>query len=133
MTTSIQIKTSSIYTNNSLPSLGTLGNSNRSTYRLLIESRLSCSLRRTFPNPLLTPLDFRWATGCACLHPSNDRRFAPSRLPYYIPSSHILLFRSRNYPSRQWFPTSLKSTIDTIVRLSPNMSNHLSYYYSLTT
>jgi hypothetical protein len=41
-TTSIQNKTSSIYTNNSLPSLRTLGNSNRSTYRSLIESRLSC-------------------------------------------------------------------------------------------
>jgi hypothetical protein len=32
-------------------------------------------------------------------------------------------------PSRQWFLTSLKSTIDTVVRLSPNMNNQLSYYY----
>ena len=123
----------------SLPSLGTLGNSNRFKYRSLIASRLSCRLRRTFPNPSLTPLDFRWATGCACLRPSKaDRRFAHDlettgaslrRGFHIIFFHHLLLFRSRNYRSRQWFPACLKSIIDTVVRLSPNMSNPLSYYW----
>jgi hypothetical protein len=63
---------------------------------------------------------------------SNPTKTSP-RSPKYTCSSfiHLLLFRSRNYPSRQWFPTSLKSTMDTVVRLSPNMSNRLRYYYAL--
>ena len=85
-----------------------------------IEDRNFRSLRRTPPNPPLPPLDFQWATGCACLRPSKaDRRSLRnwerptlrSEVAHTLFLHHISTFHSGNYPSsihRQVIPGEFK-------------------------